>query len=294
MERRRRAVATTLLLTLLAARDAAAVSKVDVLKARKAAIQAEAAKISMLERQLKRAHVNHLDARPQRDSQLYGWDELDELDRRSMVRLDRPNQRTYHESEVRERLRSDPRASMREEARAAAAEELGSSSSQITDFLIFVMLFVGGYHGFLLFTKKREQIERVWTLVYAEVESWTSTHTPAVVAVLSRLKSAGTGAYAAAVKAWAELPSSLRSARDAVVKSSSSPAPLTAEERIRATRASIAAAKASMDAQQKIALAQLAAEAGLSPADLDGLSRKERVDRLKSQLATPHDMAIGA
>jgi hypothetical protein len=32
MERRRRAVATTLLLTLLAARDAAAVSKVDVLK----------------------------------------------------------------------------------------------------------------------------------------------------------------------------------------------------------------------------------------------------------------------
>jgi hypothetical protein len=72
-----------------------------------------------------------------------------------MVRLDRPNQRTYHESEVRERLRSDPRASMREEARAAAAEELGSSSSQITDFLIFVMLFVGGYHGFLLFTKKR-------------------------------------------------------------------------------------------------------------------------------------------
>lgn len=40
-------------------------------QARKAAIQAEAAKISMLERQLKRAHVNHLDARPQRDSQLY-------------------------------------------------------------------------------------------------------------------------------------------------------------------------------------------------------------------------------
>jgi hypothetical protein len=42
---------------------------------------------------------------------------------------------------------------------------------------------------------RAEQIERVWTLVYAEVESWTSTHTPAVVAVLSRLKSAGTGAY---------------------------------------------------------------------------------------------------
>jgi hypothetical protein len=71
---------------------------------------------------------------------------------------------------------------------------------------------------------------------------WVSVYSPSL------------GAYAAAVKAWAELPSSLRSARDAVVKSSSSPAPLTAEERIRATRASIAAAKASMDAQQKIAL----------------------------------------
>jgi len=290
----RRLAVLMLLLVVLTAPRVAAVTKADVLRARKAAIQAEATKIMNLEKQLERAKVDHLNG-VQQHGHLYGWDQLDPegvgaragLENAAVPRVRLP--KGYTEETVRQRLGVGADrgvgGSMRSAARTAAADELDGSSTQITDLLLFIVIFVVFYHGFLLFTKKREQVQRVAALAYAEVEAWSTTHAPAVWAVVLRLAGHAETARVAVATAWAEVPNALRVARDTVARTAMGSK--SAEERIKETRASIAAAKASMEAQKRVEQAQRAAEAGLSPEELEGLSRKERVDLLRGQLASP-------
>jgi hypothetical protein len=106
-----------------------------------------------------------------------GWDQFDRegavLDA-SPVRLPKG----FTEETVLQRLSADRGVSMRSAARTAAADELDGSSTQITDLLLFIVIFFVFYHGFLLFTKKRG---RGGLQLALQTPHQTSTHGPTVI-----------------------------------------------------------------------------------------------------------------